>query len=135
MTALSLSGQNAQPARGFTCPASVGVTEMAAAPAPWRVEGTTKTEHKFLRPSIYNGTPGKQEFELAPDQEPSQGRQVKQTWKLSDYRDMNLFVRCRYAGTSVTLVADLPRELKTCLFSFRNTGGQQPIASPVFECR
>jgi hypothetical protein len=117
----------------FTCPATVTVAETAVANAPWRAEAG-KTEHKFSRPSIYNGTPEKQEFELAPHGEQTAGRLIRQDWKLVDYRDMNLFVRCRYDGTVVTLVTDLPKALKNCSFSFQNVAGKPPV-SPAFECK
>src|ERR1700693_6252284 len=100
---LLLSGQGSKTI-AFTCPASILVSETGGATGPWQVESPAKTEHKFLRPSLYNGAPGKQEFELVPDDEQNKDRRVQQTWKLSDYRDMNLFVRCRYAATAVTLV-------------------------------
>src|SRR5271163_2308821 len=93
-----LSGQNTS--APFTCPATISVA---------------KAEHKFERPSIYNGTPGKQEYELAPDDTQTQGKQIRQTWNLADYRDMNLFVRCRYLGTKQTVVKNLPAPLKTCI--------------------
>ena len=113
-----LSSQSTPAPAPFTCPASI-----------------TDGKHKFERPSIYNGTPGKEEYELAPDDTQTQGKQVKQTWKLSDYRDMNLFVRCRYLGTKETVVKNLPAPLKTCIFSFRDMPGNQPVGSPVFECK
>jgi hypothetical protein len=122
-------------ARPFTCPASVNVTESAAAPPPWNAESSGPAEHRFLRPSIFNGAPGKQEYELAPDSQNAPGQVVKQTWRLSDYRDNNLCVRCRYEGTAVTLTSDLPARLKICSFSFRNPPGDHPITSPVFGCR
>jgi hypothetical protein len=115
-----LSSQNAPAPTPFTCPASIQAA---------------KSEHKFERPSIYNGTPGKEEYELAPDDTQTQGRQVRQTWNLADYRDMNLFVRCRYLRTAETVVANLPAPLKTCIFSFRNASGNQPVTNPVFECK
>lgn len=118
----------------LACPASIPVTESAPVPAPWRAEAA-KAIHKFLRPSIYNGRPGKNEAELAPDDTQTQGKQVKQTWKLTDYRSENLFLRCRYEGTSVTVMTNLPARLKTCTFSFRNMAGNQPVASPVFSCQ
>jgi hypothetical protein len=117
----------------FTCPATVKVAETTVANAPWQVE-SGKTEHKFSRPSIYNGTPGKQEFELAPDNQEVAGSRIRQNWKLTDYRDMNLFLRCRYDGTVVTLVIDLPNPLKTCSFSFQNVAGKPPV-SPTFKCK
>lgn len=115
-----LCGQTAATATPLTCPVSIKVA---------------KSEHKFERPSIYNGTPGKQEYDLAPDDTQTQGKQVKETWKLADYRDMNVFVRCRYVGTKETVVMNLPAPLKICVFSFRDMPGNQPVASPVFECR
>jgi len=119
----------------FGCPATIAVIESATAAPPWHAEASPAKDHKFLRPSIYNGTPGGKEYELAPDNEKSGGKRVRQEWNLSAYRDMNLFLRCRYAGTEVTAVADIPASLKTCEFTFRNVPGNQPVASPSFECR
>jgi hypothetical protein len=115
-----LCGQSTAAAAPLTCPVSIKAA---------------KSDHKFERPSIYNGTPGKQEYELAPDDTQTQGKQVRQTWNLADYRDMNLFVRCRYLGTGETVVMNLPAPLKICVFSFRDMPGNQPVASPVFECK
>jgi len=111
------------------------VSEIADGQPSFQAEPTPKMQHRFLRPSLYNGTPGKEEYELAPDDEQIQGKRVTQTWKASSYRDMNLFVRCRYSSTAATVVANLPAQFKTCTFRFQNTGGNQPIADPSFECR
>ncbi len=70
----------------------------------------------------------------APLQTP-QGKQVRQTWNLADYREMNLFVRCRYLGTAATVVTNIPAPLKTCVFSFHDVKGNQTVTSPVFECK
>jgi len=115
-----LSSQSAPAPTPLTCPASIK---------------DAKSEHKFERPSIYNGTPGKEEYELAPDDTQTQGKQIRQTWNLADYRDMNLFVRCRYLSTKEVVVENLPAPLMTCIFSFRDMPGNQPVASPVFECK
>ena len=108
---LALYGQSA-PAAAFACPASIAVTETAAAAPPWQGEKTTSV-YQFLRPSIYTGSPGKDEAELAPDETQTQGKQVTQIWKLSDYRRENTFLRCRYENTAVTVVSNLPAPLKT----------------------
>ncbi len=129
-----LSSQSAVPAAPLTCPASIAVTAAASVAAPWQAE-SAKSEHKFERPSIYNGTPGKQEYDLAPDDTQTAGKRVRETWNLADYRDMNLFVRCRYLGTQATVVTNIPAPLKTCVFSFQNVAGDQPVASPAFECK
>jgi hypothetical protein len=133
----TLLSQSVTDTTAFACPATITIGESAA--PPWRMEVAKdpgkKGLHKFLRPSIYNGTPGKEEYDLAPDDEQTQGRRVRQSWKLSDYRDNNLFLRCRYAGTGATLVVNLPLPLKTCTFTFQNTGSNQPIAAPEFSCK
>ena len=130
----SVWGQSAPAATPLTCPASITVTATASAATPWQAEGA-KSEHKFERPSIYNGTPGKQEYDLAPDDTQTAGKRVRETWKLADYRQMNLFVRCRYLGTPATVVTNVPAPLKTCVFSFQNVAGDHPVASPAFECK
>src|SRR5580692_3486972 len=80
-----LSSQSAPAAAPLTCPASITVTAAASVVTPWQAE-SAKSEHKFERPSIYNGTPGKQEYELAPDDTEQQavGKRVRETWKLAD---------------------------------------------------
>lgn len=119
----------------FGCPATIEVSEIAESQPSFQAESSPRTQHRFLRPSLYNGTPGKEEYELAPDDEQIQGKRVTQTWKASSYRDMNLFVRCRYFSTAATVVANLPAQYKTCTFRFQNTGGNQAVADPSFECR
>jgi hypothetical protein len=130
-----LSSQSARPGVSFGCPAAVEVSETAVAVSSWHAEPGPKTRHNFLRPSLYNGTPAGKEFELAPDDQQMSGKRVTQIWKLPSYRDMNLFVRCRYLATPATMVANLPAQYNLCEFKFRNTGGNQPIADPSFECR
>jgi hypothetical protein len=129
-----LLSQNAPAVTPLTCPATIAVTAAPSAVTPWRAE-TAKSEHKFERPSIYNGTPGKQEYDLAPDDTQTAGKRVRETWNLADYRDMTLFVRCRYLGTPATVVTNIPAPIKTCVFSFQNVAGNQPVASPAFECK
>jgi len=129
-----LSSQSAPAAAPLTCPASITVTATASVATPWQAE-SAKSEHKFERPSIYNGTPGKQEYDLAPDDTQTAGKRVRETWKLADYRQMNLFLRCRYLGTPATVVTNIPAPIKTCVFSFQNVAGNQPVASPAFECK
>ena len=132
--ALQLFAQAPKNTNTFTCPPTIAVTEKAESRPPWQGDSVS-AQRKFLRPSLYNGTRGKQEYELAPDKQENQGRRIRQTWILSDYRDMNIFVRCRYENTAATLATDLPAALKTCVFSFENVGGKVVISSPSFECK
>jgi hypothetical protein len=132
-----LSSQAPAPAARFTCPATMTVNETPSVPpsnqAAWQAEAK-KSEHKFQHPNIYNGTPGKEEYDLAPDHEQSQGKQIHQSWEVVNYRTMNVFVRCGYAGTPATLVANLPPAFKICNLTFVDSVGNQPITAPSFEC-
>ena len=65
-------------------------------------------------PKVYNGKPGGEEYELKPDGQKTVGKKTIFLWKLTDYRDLNLFVRCVYHGTPATVTADIPAALKTC---------------------
>jgi hypothetical protein len=103
------SGQTA----AFTCPSSITVSETAAAPDGWSAEAGS-SKHRFQMPKIYNGKPGGEEYELKPDGQKTAGKKTIFLWKLSDYRDLNLFVRCVYHGTPATVTADIPAALKTC---------------------
>lgn len=96
---------------------------------------TAKVEHRFERVSIYNGKPGAEEYELAPDDEKANGRAIIQTWFLKDYRTMNLFLRCRYHDTTVTRTMDLPAHLQTCTFTFELRKDGTIVGKPAALCR
>jgi len=97
----------------FACPASITVSETAAAPDGWSAEAGS-SKHRFQMPKIYNGKPGGEEYELKPDGQKTAGKKTIFLWKLTDYRDLNLFVRCVYHGTTAAVTADIPPPLKTC---------------------
>ena len=100
-----------------SCPESLKVAE-SAMPAPGWKASSDVTTHAFERISVYNGTAGGKEYELAPDDEKNNAGKIAQTWKLKDYRSMNLFLRCRYHDTPAVLFMDLPANLTTCKFTF-----------------
>ncbi len=101
----------------LTCPETIKVSETATPIANWKT-ANGQSEHAFERVSIYNGTPGAQEYDLAPDDEKNTAGKIIQTWNLKDYRAMNLFLRCRYHDTSATLFMDAPAIYTTCTFTF-----------------
>jgi hypothetical protein len=114
------------------CPATITVTESAEATGGWRAT-PAQVPHLFERVSVLNGTQGGKEYDLAPDDEKAAGAAVVQTWFLKDYRSMNLFVRCRYHDTAVTLAMDLPASMQTCTFTFElrkdgSVGGKSAAA-------
>lgn len=116
------------------CPESVTVTESAAATGGWH-SSSAKAEHRFERISVYNGKQGGEGYDLAPDDEKTSGRATVQTWVLKGYRGMNLFLRCRYHDTAVTLDKDLPAPLQTCTLTFEIRKDGTIIGKSVALCR
>jgi hypothetical protein len=100
-------GSRAQSATAsLTCPATITVSETSSPIKGWT--SSVKAEHRFERVSIFNGKPGEQEFELAPDDQKEDGKRIVQTWNLKVYRTMNVFLRCRYRDTEVVQSTDVP---------------------------
>jgi hypothetical protein len=124
----------AQSPATLICPEKVTVSE-AITPVPgWR-STASQSEHAFERVSVYNGAAGGQEYELAPDDEKRTAGKIAQTWKLKDYRTMNVFLRCRYHNTSAVLVRDAPESLQTCIFDFALDKNGSFIGKSALVCR
>jgi hypothetical protein len=118
----------------LSCPASIEVTETAGAVSGWKIEDA-KAKRAFERISIYNGTNGDREFELAPDDQKEERSRITQTWYLRGYRSMNMFLRCRYSGTQVVLSKDIPEGLETCVFAFSSDKSGKITGTSSFVCR
>lgn len=99
--------------QAFACPANLKLMQQPQAPPGW-VGLAVSSEHVFKTAAVYNGEPGKAEYELKPDNESGLGRKLVLSWRLKDYRDMNLFVRCYYRDSSATVTASLPSRLTSC---------------------
>ena len=132
--AAALRGQTSSGAGSLSCPEAITVVETAAPAGGWQPEAA-KVERRFERVSIYNGNPGKDEYDLAPDDQKQDGKKVVQTWKLKGYRSMNVFLRCRYRGTSVSLYRDVPASVEECTLSFETDGAGKIAGKPVAVCR
>ncbi|MEO7652584.1 MAG: STY0301 family protein [Bryobacteraceae bacterium] len=85
--------------------------------------------------SVYNGTPGGKEYELAPDGESKSGKRITQTWKVKDYRDMKVFLRCNYQGTKKALVRDVPEGITTCSQTFELNAKHEIAGKSEMSCR
>lgn len=130
----AIQGQPAYRAGGLNCPETITVMETAAPAGQWQADAA-KVERPFERVSIYNGTPGGKEYDLAPDDRKEDGKRVVQTWRLKGYRTMNVFMRCRYRNTSVSLHRDVPADIEQCTFSFETDGAGRITGKPVVLCR
>lgn len=118
----------------FACPAGITVSETAAALDGWSAEAGS-SKHRFRMPKIYNGKPGGEEYELKPDGQKTVGKKTIFLWKLSDYRDLNLFVRCVYHGTPATVTADIPAALRTCTATLELTAKGDVIGRSEMACK
>ncbi len=118
----------------FACPASITVSESAAAPDGWSAEAGS-SKHLFQMPKIYNGKPGGEEYELKPDGQKTVGKKTIFLWKLTDYRNLNLFVRCVYHGTAAIVTADIPAALKTCTATLELSPKGDVIGRSEMACK
>lgn len=125
--------QQKQPSNSVVCPANITVEE-SAAPAPsWSV-APAKSQHSFERISVYNVGADNQEFDLAPDDQKEKGAKITQTWKVKDYRSLKVFMRCRYSGTSVVLLRELPPDVTACTLQFTNTANGIVAGESSMDC-
>jgi hypothetical protein len=109
----------------LTCPATLnpsGASGQGAAP-------------QFERINIYNGKPGGEEYDLAPDDQTEAGRKITQMWFLKDYRSMPIFVRCRYRGTKAVTTLDVPAKYQKCTFTFEMDKQGTITGKSEFGCK
>ena len=119
---VALAAASATP---LTCPATLnppGATGQGAA-------------REFERINIYNGKPGGEEYDLAPDDQTEAGRKITQMWFLKDYRSMPVFVRCRYRGTNAVTTLDVPAKYQKCTFTFEMDKKNAIIGKSEFSCK
>ena len=100
----------------------------------WSV-GQAKAQRSFERISVYNVGADGQEFDLAPDDQKEKGKKITQTWNVKEYRSLKVFMRCRYSGTSVVLLRELPPEVTTCTLRFTNAASGIVAGESSMECR
>jgi hypothetical protein len=117
----------------FACPATLSVAEQVVAPNGWNAVNS-KIQRRFKTAKLYNGNPGKDEFDLKPDDQVKQGNQVVLSWNLRGYRDMNVFVRCFYQDTSATLAANVPQSIVKCSVVLEMDSKNRIIGTSRMKC-
>jgi hypothetical protein len=123
----------AQAKNAFACPASLTVTEQAQTSEGWT--GTSvKAEHALQTAKIYNGNPGKEEYDLRPDDEAQKGKILLLSWILKDYRSMNLFVRCFYYDTKATVTANIPAPVNKCSVTLEMKADGTIVGKSQMKC-
>jgi hypothetical protein len=123
----------AQTKSAFACPATLTVTEQAQAPDGW-TGPAVKAEHLLQTAKIYNGDPGKEEYDLRPDDEAQKGKTALLTWILKDYRTMNLFMRCYYYDTKATVTANIPTPVNKCSVTLEMKADGTIVGKSQMKC-
>lgn len=129
-----LDAQDKQTPARVVCPSNITVVETVAPISGWSVVPAT-SRRKFERISVYNGSPGGQEYDLAPDDQKEKGKKITQTWDVKAYRSMNVFIRCRYHDTSVVLLRELSSDVTSCTLQFTAATNGTVSADSTMECR
>ena len=124
---------SAQGKSAFACPANLTVTEQAQSLEGW-AGAPAKTEHALQTAKIYNGNPGKEEYDLRPDDEAQKGKSAILTWILKDYRSMNLFVRCFYYDTKATITANIPAPVNKCSVTLEMKTDGTIVGKSMMKC-
>ena len=123
----------AQTKTAFACPATLTVTEQAQTLEGWSGPAV-KADHGLQTAKVYNGNPGKEEYDLRPDDEAQKGKTVLLTWVLKDYRTMNLFVRCFYYDTKATVTANIPASVNKCSVTLEMKADGTIVGKSQMKC-
>lgn len=92
-------------------------------------------QRRFERPSILNIDRRGREYDLAPDGGHKAGNLVAQTWDLDAYREMRVFLRCRYRDTDSIFAIELPATVRVCTFRYKAAANGGVTGAPEFSCR
>ncbi len=114
-------------------------TETVSCPATVRVSASDLSNASrlaaFERISVFNRDKAGREYDLAPDDENRKARIVTQTWNLNDYREMPLFLRCRYRHTARVVDFEIPPGLGHCSQTFELDQHANITGKSTMNCR
>jgi hypothetical protein len=127
-------GQNVSTGKSLACPSEIELTETASGVQGWQSH-SVRVKRSFERVSIYNGSDGAREYELAPDEERESRGRITQEWHLKGYRSLPIFLRCRYVGTEAVLSAGISNAVENCTFTFSTDRTGKITGRPSFTCR
>lgn len=130
LLAMAAAARAQSPPNVIVCPSEIN----GAPPTGWSGPDAPKAA-PFERISVFNRDKDGQEYDLAPDDESKKGKLIIQHWKLTDYRDLPLLVRCHYKGSDAAIARDLPPELKVCELRFRLDARGHITSGSEAECQ
>lgn len=72
---------------------------------------------------------------MKPDDQAKRSKNLILSWRLKDYRDMNLFIRCSYYDSSVTVTANIPSTINKCSVTLELTSSNQIVGKSQMKCQ
>jgi len=134
LPALLLSTGCGRAADPVQCPPVIEVRQQLKTPVAGWSAGLDELPHRLAGITFFDGKPEEQ-ASLAPDSEAKAGTRSVSTWNFgSGGRPVSLL--CRYASTTVTLVRELPKSVRTCAVTYnpRQSIGGLPLIEK-FDCK
>jgi hypothetical protein len=126
--ALLLSGCSA--AEPITCPDSVKVEQKLATSIPGWTPSFDDTPHHLAGITFFDGPP-EDKVSLVFDKASETGGKFIATWTFHPQPSQNIWVVCRYSGTSLVLQRPLPAKTNACTATYNNN--QKIAGLPLLE--
>jgi hypothetical protein len=95
----------------------VDVRQQIAAPIAGWSASLDDLKHLLAGVTFFDGKP-EERASLAPDKEERANGKIVSTWNFIA-RDRGVWVACHYDGTSVNLIRELPKQLRTCSVTYK----------------
>lgn len=98
------------------CPSEISASQELASPQEgWRAQRRSGP-HRHAHITLYDGVPEDQ-ASLVPDRTLQVKGGELSTWNFGSSSTRRIWIECHYAGTSISLVRELPAGTKTCSVS------------------
>jgi hypothetical protein len=106
-------------AQDVRCPARISTEQTLSQPVAGWTNQMDAAPNMLAGVTFYDGPP-KDMASLAPDETRVKGK-VLASWDLTPNPGRQYWLACGYAGTRVTLVRPLPKELRSCMVTYDPT--------------
>lgn len=100
-----------------SCPPEIDVRESLAAEVPGWSAVTAETPRRLNRIAFHDGHPSER-VTLVPDATTKAKGRETATWRFGKDSGRGIWMECGYAGTSISLVRELPPGTKTCSVAY-----------------
>ena len=117
------------------CPSEIETQQQLTGAVPGWHDLRAKTPHRLNQITFFDGHPDEQ-ASLVPDTTKSVKGPEISTWQFASKAGRRLWIACGYAGTTISLIQELPEALRTCsvMYDPRARLAGQPRISNL-DCR